>query len=86
MPHIRLGWLDPEIAQQRHGTLLEEAEIDRTMQRMRGETTHRRGFGDRLGNLLIALGCRLKRMPASRARPLTKADDRWPSLNGDGIS
>ncbi len=85
MLHFRLEWMEPEIAQQHHRTLLDEAEVDRTMQRIRGETNQRRAIGDRLGNLLIALGCRLKRVPVSRVRQLTGADGTWSAVNGDGI-
>lgn len=85
MQHTRLGWLDPEIARGHHRTLLAEAEIDRTIQRLRGDAARRRGIRSRLGDLFIALGCRLKRTPVYGTRPLTGADGPWPAT-GDGGS
>lgn len=82
-----LGWMDAEFGRERHRTLLREAEIDRTMRRLRGEdASNQRRIGERLGDVLIALGCRLKRVPASRALPTTSRDRSLSSANGEGLS
>lgn len=82
-----LNWLDAEVARERYQTLLQEAEIDRTMRRLRGDDTSRQhGLGERLGNVLIALGCRLKRVPVSDVLSRASVDRRLSSANGEGIS
>lgn len=70
----KLGKSNLERPGERYPLLWDDAEIDRTMQRLRGEATQRQRVGDRLGNLLIRLGCRLKRVPVSDAKGLTDAD------------
>ena len=82
-----LNWLDAEVGRERYRTLLQEAEIDRTMRRLRGNDAFpRHGLGERLGNLLIALGCRLKRVPASDVLSRASVDRRLSSANGEAIS
>ncbi len=58
---------------ERYPLLWHDAEVDRTMQRLRGQASQRQRVGDRRGNLLIRFGCRLKRVPASDANALTDA-------------
>lgn len=58
---------------ERYPLLWDDAAIDRAMQRLQGRATQRQRVGDRLGNLLIRLGCRLKRVPVSDAKGLTDA-------------
>ena len=75
MQHGWYGAMDVEIARDRYAILLREAEVDRMMRQLRGESDPRRPrLSQKLGDLLIALGCRLKRVPVSKVFALTGSD------------
>lgn len=88
MLHGWHGAMDVEMARDRYQILLREAEVDRMMRQLRGEAdSGRRRLSQRLGDLLIALGCRLKRVPYPDGLELVTSDSAVSSRHGrDGAS